>query len=322
MKSSIWTSIALLLALAGTAQAQAPFPNRPITLVVGSAPGGGLDTVGRIFGEALGNELGQPILVVNRPGAGTTMGAESVARSPADGYTLLLASASLFGGDQYLYKTARYEPKDFLPITRVSSAALLLSVNKNSGLTSVADLVAKARQAPGKYNFSTGGAGTIIHVAAVHFMDMAKVQMTHVPYKGGGPSSAALAAGDVHLSFATAASVKPMVAAGKVDVLAVTSATRFPLEPNYPSIAEAGVPGYDIQNFFGIFAPAGVPQAVADRLFAASVKVLNDPDMKQKLALKGENASPSASMAEFREFALREGQRSAALLKQSGAKAD
>ncbi len=318
----ICTGVAMLLALHGAALAQGAFPTRPITLVVGSAPGGGLDTVARVYGEALGNELGQPILVVNRAGAGTTMGAESVARSPADGYTLLLASASLFGGDQYLYKTARYEPKDFLPITRISQAALLLSVNKNSGLTSVADLLAKAKQSPGKYNFSTGGAGTIIHVAAVHFMELAKVQLTHVPYKGGGPSSAALAAGDVHLSFSTAASVKPMVAAGKVDVLAVTSATRFRLEPSYPTIAESGVPGYDISNFFGIFAPANIPPAVAERLYAASVKVLNDPDLKRNLALKGEDAAPSASMAEFREFALREGQRSAALLKQSGAKVD
>lgn len=322
MKHTTWTGIAMMLAFHGAAMAQDAYPTRPITLVSGYTTGGSSDAVARIYGEALGKELGQQVIVLNKPGAGTTIAAESVARAPADGYTLYLGSASLMGGDKALYKAVKYEPKDFIPITRVSVSPLLLSVNKDAGIASVADLVAKAKQNPGKYNFSSGGAGSILHIAGMQFSKLAKIELTHVPYRGGGPSVVALAAGEVHLSFSTAASVKPMIDAGKVVGLAVTTAKPFRLLPDYPTIADSGVPGYDIANWYGVFAPANTPEAVIKRLYTASIKVLNDPDVRQKLALRGEDAVPSASMEEFKEFALREGQLSAALVKQSGAAVD
>jgi tripartite-type tricarboxylate transporter receptor subunit TctC len=320
MNRMIKTVLAITMSAHAAVMAQDAYPARPISLVTGYAPGGSSDAVARIFGEALGKELGQPIVVINKPGAGTTIAADSVARAQADGYTLYLGSASLMGGDKALYKTVKYEPTDFTPITRVSVSPLLLSVSKDSSITSVADLVAKAKQNPGKLYFSSAGSGSIIHIAAVQFTNLAKVDLTHVPYKGGAPSVTALAAGEVHVSFSTAASVKGMIDAGKVVGLAVTTANRSPLLPQYPTIAEAGVEGYDIANWFGVFAPANTPSAVLNLLYTASVKVLKNPDVKQKLSMRGEQALPSASMAEFKEFAMREGQLSATLVKLSGAK--
>ena len=322
MNILIKTSIALALSIHTAAMAaETPYPSRMITLVSGYAPGGSSDTVARIFGEALGKEIGQQVVVLNKPGAGTTIAADFVARAPADGYTLYLGSASLMGGDQQLYKTAKYTPQDFIPITRVSISPLLLSVNKNSGITSVKDLIAKAKKNPGKLNASSAGAGSIIHMAAVHFESMADVQFTHVPYRGGGPSVAALAAGDVDLSFSTAASVKPMIEAGKVVGIAVTTSKPFSLLPNYPTISNSGVSGYDLANWYGIFVPANTPASVVDRIYTASTKILNDPAVKEKLALQGEIAAPSASPSEFQEFAQREGRLSAELVKKSGASA-
>src|SRR5690606_8888141 len=163
------SGIGMMLAFSLNALADGAYPTRVVTLVSGYAPGGSSDAVARVFGEALGKELGQQVIVVNKPGAGTTIAADSVARAPADGYTLYLGSASLLGGDKALYPTVKYEPKDFIPITKVSVSPLLLSVNKDSGITSVTDLIAKAKKNPGKFNFSSAGSGSIIHMGAVHF---------------------------------------------------------------------------------------------------------------------------------------------------------
>lgn len=310
--------IAVLASLGVPAIAQDAYPNRPISLVIGFPPGGAYDTVSRIFGDALSQKLGQPVLIINRPGAATTVAAGSVATAPPDGYTLYIGPASLFGGDKALYKSVSYEPKDFIPITRISASPLLLCVSKDSGITSVADLVSAGRKDPGKLFVGSGGSGSITHIAALQFQNLANVKFTHVPYKGGAQYVVALVAGDIQVAFATIASVQGMVDTGKAVGLAVTTPNRSPLQPKYPSIAEAGVPGYRFTNWLGLFAPANTPAAITNRLFIASVEVLRDPEVKQRLFKRGEEALPSVSMAEFKEFALREGAEYASFIKQSG----
>lgn len=312
----------LASALAGPALAADAFPSKPIRLVIGFPAGGGADNVARLYGDALSKELGQPVIVDNKPGAGTTIAAETVAKAPADGYTLYIAGASLMGGDKVLYKNIRYEPTDFAPITRLTVSPLLLAANKASGISSVADLVAKARQHPGTLNYSSSGNGVITHLAGVQFTRLADVQLTHVPYKGGAPSAQAVASGDAQLTFATPASVQAMIDTGKVIGIAVTSARRSTVLPNYPTIAEAGIKGYDVTNWYGLFAPAQTPPAVIEKLFAASAKALAKPELRARLAGRGEEVSPSASPAEFRQFAQREGKTVADLTLSSGAKID
>lgn len=309
-------------ALAGPTLAADAYPSRPIRLVIGFPAGGGADNVARMYGDALSKELGQPVIVDNKPGAGTTIAAETVAKAPADGYTLYIATASVMGGDKVLYKNIRYEPADFAPITRLTVSPLLLAANKASGIGSVADLVAKARKHPGALNYSSSGNGVITHLAGVQFTKLADVQLTHVPYKGGAPSAQAVAAGDAQLTFATPASVQAVIDTGKVIGIAVTSARRSPVLPNYPTIAEAGIKGYDVTNWYGLFAPAQTPPAVIDKLFAASARALAKPDLRARLASRGEEASPSASPAEFRQFAQREGKTVTDLTLSSGARID
>ncbi|WP_059411517.1 Bug family tripartite tricarboxylate transporter substrate binding protein [Cupriavidus basilensis] len=309
-------------ALAGPALASDSFPSRPVRLVIGFPAGGGADNVARLYGDALSKELGQPVIIDNKPGAGTTIAAETVAKAPPDGYTLYIATASVMGGDKVLYKNIHYEPADFAPITRLTVSPLLLAANKAAGINSVADLVARARQQPGSLNYSSSGNGVITHLAGVQFAKLADVRLTHVPYKGGAPSAQAVAAGDAQLTFATPASVQAVIDTGKVVGIAVTSATRSPVLPNYPTIAEAGIKGYDITNWYGLFAPAQTPPAVIDKLFAASARALARPDLRARLASRGEEVSPSASPAEFRQFALREGKTVTELTLSSGARID
>lgn len=323
------TRFALLVAVAaGTlisapvAWAQDAFPNKPIRLVIGFPPGGAADTIARIYGEGLAKELKQPVIVDNRPGAGTTIAADYVAKSPADGYTLYIGGASLMGGDNALYKNLRYTPADFTPVTQLTTAPLLLVAGKNSGIKSTGELLQKARQSPGALNYSSSGNGVVTHLAAVHFARLANVSMTHVPYKGGAQSGQAVAAGDAQLSFATPASVQPLIDAGKLLPIAVTSARRSAVMPNYPTIAESGVPGYELNNWYGLFVAKGTPPALVQQLFAASARVLREPSIQKQLAGRGEEAAPSASPDAFKTFAAREGKLDVELIAQSGAKID
>ncbi|CAG2140991.1 Tripartite tricarboxylate transporter family receptor [compost metagenome] len=307
---------------ANSAIAQEPYPSKPIRLVIGFPPGGAADTIARIYGEALSKELKQPVVVDNRPGAGTTIAADYVAKSPADGYTLYIGGASLMGGDNALYKNLRYTPADFVPVTQLTTAPLLLVAGKNSGIKSTGELLQRARQAPGGLNYSSSGNGVITHLAAVHFAKMAGISMTHVPYKGGAQSGQAVAAGDAQLSFATPASVQPLIDAGKLNPLAVTSAKRSTVMPNYPTIAEAGVPGYELSNWYGLFVTKGTAPAIVQHLFTASAKVLREQSVQKQLAGRGEEAAPSASPDSFKVFAAQEGKLNVDLIAQSGAKID
>ncbi|MCY1214437.1 Tripartite tricarboxylate transporter family receptor [compost metagenome] len=309
-------------ALSAHASPQLNYPTKPIRLVIGFPAGGGADNTARLYGDALSRELGQPVIVDNKPGAGTTIAAEAVAKAPADGYTLYIATASLMGGDKVLYKNIRYDPSDFAPITRLVAAPMILAVNKDTGIRSVADLVAQAKAHPGALNYSSSGNGVITHLAGVYFTKLAGVQMTHVPFKGGAPSAQAVAAGDVQLTFGTAPSVKPMIDAGKVIGVAVTSAQRSPANPQLPTIAEGGVKGYDLSAWYGLFAPAKTPPEIIDKLFAATAKVMANPELKKKFLAQGDEVSVSSSVAEFREYAAREGKIGVELAISSGAKID
>ena len=296
------------------------YPARPITLVVGFPAGGGADTVARIVSDKLAKILGQPIIIDNKPGAGTTIASDQVARAAPDGYTLLLGSANLYGSDKLLYKAVKYDgARSFVPISRWSSAPMLLAVNKDVSAKTVQALIAEARQNPGKLAYSSSGTGVVTHLAGLSFEKAAGVTMLHVPYKGGAPSIQAVAAGDVQLTFGTPPSVLPMAQGQKLRVLAVTSGQRSPLFPDVPSVAEAGVKGYDYTFWFGLFAPAGLPPEMAQKLFDASVAALNDPDVKARLEKSGNESAPSKSLAEFRTWALAEGVKSKELTERSGA---
>ena len=310
---------ASLVTVCGTAMAQA-YPSRPITLVVGFPPGGGADTVARIVAEPMGRILGQPIIVENKPGAGTTLASDQVARAPADGYTLLLGSANLYGSDQLLYKSARYDGvKSFTPISRLSSAPMLLAVKQDLPAKSVKELVAQAKRAPGKLTYSSSGVGVITHLAGLSFTQATDVDMLHVPYKGGAPSLQAVAAGDVDMTFGTPPSVLPLAQAGKLRVLASTGAQRSLLFPDLPGMKESGVDKFDFTFWFGLFGPAGMPPELAQKLFDASAEALKDPEVRARLEKQGNQAAPSASIDEFRTWALKQGAESKELTKRSGA---
>ncbi len=310
---------AVVAAGCGLAAAQS-YPARPITLVVGFPPGGGADAVARIVSERLGKALGQPVVVDNKPGAGTTLASDIVARAPADGYTLLLGSANLYGSDQLLYKSAKYDgAKHFTPISRWSSAPMLLAVRQNFPESSVRGLVNMARSSPGKLSYSSSGAGVITHLAGLSFAQATGTQMLHVPFKGGAPSIQAVGAGDVDMTFGTPPSVLPMAQSGKLRVLAVTTAERSPLFPDLPGMKESGVDGYDFTFWFGLFGPAGLAAEVTQKLFDASVQTLSDPEVKARLEKQGNLAAPSASLQEFQAWALKEGRDSKALTERSGA---
>jgi tripartite-type tricarboxylate transporter receptor subunit TctC len=305
-----------------SALANPGYPQKPIRLVVGFPPGGGADNVARIYAEGLSRVLGQQVIVDNRPGAGTTIAADYVAKSAPDGYTLYLGSASLMGGDQALYKSLKYGPQDFSPVIQLTVSPLLLAVSKKSGITSVAALVQKASASPNAINYASSGNGVITHLAGVEFSRLAGVKMTHVPYKGGAPATQAVASGDADVIFATASSVQPMIDAGRVVPLAVTTEKRFSLLPSYPSVAESGVKGFNVSVWYGVFVPRSVPQDIQDKLFAASQQVMRDPTIKSRLASRGEEAAPSKSQAEFKAFAAAEGKVAEALVLRSGATVD
>lgn len=308
-----------LLALCTGALAQG-YPSKPITLVVGFPPGGGADTVARLVSDKMGRILGQPIIIDNRAGAGTTIGSDLVAKAPADGYTLLLGSANLYGSDQLLYKSVKYDgARSFTPISRWSSAPLLLAVNKDFSAQSVNDVIRLARQSPGKLTYASSGSGVITHLAGLSFTQATGIDMLHVPFKGGAPAIQAVAAGDVQMTFGTPPSILPLVQAGKLRILAATTAQRSALFPNSPGMADAGVKGYDFTFWFGLFGPAGLPADISKKLFDASVEALKDPEVKARLEKSGNEAAPSASIEAFREWALAEGRISKGLTQQSGA---
>ncbi|MBP0621479.1 Bug family tripartite tricarboxylate transporter substrate binding protein [Cupriavidus consociatus] len=313
-------AVAALAALPGIATAQ-DYPSRPIRLLVGYTPAGAADYVARMFGEALSKELGQTVLVDNKPGAGSTLASAALAQAAPDGYTLGLATATLYGIDQQLYK-ARYKATDFTPITRLTVSPLILAVNKNLNIADVKGLVARAKAQPGKFNYSSSGIGGSPHIAGLQFEKATGVHMTHVPYKGGAPALQAVAAGEVELSFGTASSVLPMGTQGIVKMIGVTTSQPSAVAPGLPALAQAGLPGFEFTFWFGLYGPAGLPAEIRDKLFAAASKVMADPQLRAKLASNGSEVSTSASPAEFGKWAGVDGKSALERIAQAGVKLD
>jgi tripartite-type tricarboxylate transporter receptor subunit TctC len=317
-------SLALALAVAFTAfdaGAQA-YPAKPVRLVVGFAPGGAADTVARALSEPLGRILGQPIVVENRPGAGSSIAAENVAKSPADGYSVLIASPSSISVNPAINSKLTYKPSDLSPVTKVSSSPLVIVVNPATGINSVRDLVAAAKKDPGKLNYATSGVGSAPHFGAAHFSAVAGVQMVHVPFKGGSPAITSVVAGDTQLSFATPPSVLGMVKANRLKALAVTSRERSQLMPEIPGMAEAGLPDYAMAFWYGLFVPTGTPAEIVKKLYAATVEAAQKPEFKAALAREGTEVALSASPEEFAAFLVEDAKFWVKLAKDSGATAD
>jgi tripartite-type tricarboxylate transporter receptor subunit TctC len=312
-----------LLTLASSMEAGAQsYPARPIKLVVGFAPGGAADFVSRAIAEPLSRPLGQSIVIENRAGAGSSIAAEYVAKnSAADGYTILIASPSSILVNPIISPKAGFDPRrDLAPITKVSSSPLVVAVNPGVGANTLRELIEIARKQPGKLNYATSGNGAAPHLAAVLFMRLANVEMVHVPYKGGGPAVQSVLAGDTQLSFATPPSVLPLVQAGRLKALAVTSRNRTPLVPGVPGMAEAGLPDYEISFWYGFFAPAGTPEEILRKLFVATSQVLQLPRINETLAKEGTEAVGSKSPEEFAAFIAEDSKLWARLVKDSGAK--
>jgi tripartite-type tricarboxylate transporter receptor subunit TctC len=314
----------LALALVGgatsTALAQS-YPNKPIRVMVGFPPGGVADVLARIIGPKLSENVGQPVVVENRAGAGSNIAAETVAKSPPDGYTLFVYS-TVNAVNVSLFTKLAYDPvKDFAPVSLIASMANILVVNPSVPASSVQELIALAKAQPGKLNFGSAGNGTTQHLSGQVFKSMAGIEISHVPYKGSVPAMTAVLAGEIPMMFNVMSTVLPQMKGGKVRALAVTSAKRSALVPDLPTMAEAGLPGFDYVSYFGVLAPAGTPREVVARLNAEIVKLLETPDMKARLAEVG--AEPLSSTPErFGAFIQEEIRKSAVVVKESGAKAD
>ena len=298
------------------------YPTRPVRFVLGFAPGGASDTMARTVGTRLSEGLGQPVVIDNRAGAGGNIAAEIVARSAPDGYTMLLGNNGILAVNVSLYPKLAFDPvKDFAPVVLVASQPNILVVNPSVPAHSVKDLVALAKSKPGQLNYASPGAGTTGHLAGELFKRMAGVSYTIVPFKGGGPSALAMLSGETQFTFATALSVQGHIKSGKLRALAVTTAKRSASFPDLPTVAEAGVPGFDAITWHGVVVPARTPQAVITRLNSEFNKVLQTADMRERLLTLGSEVI-GGEPKQLTEYMRVEIPRWAKVIKESGARAD
>jgi tripartite-type tricarboxylate transporter receptor subunit TctC len=310
-----------LIAHPAAAQSAADYPNRAVTLVVPFAPGGPTDVIGRLVAAKLGERLGKPVVVLNKPGAGGNTGSASVATAAPDGYTLLLGTVSTHGINPSLYKNMPYDhKKDFVAISQVSLVPNLLVVNPNLPVRTVPELIAYLKQNPGKVFYATPGSGTSIHLASELFKMMTGTDMTHVPYKGSGPAMIDVIGGQVQLMFDNTVSAWPHVHAGKVRALAVSTPVRLKTAPDLPAIAEF-LPGFSASAWHGVFAPAGTPRAITDKLSVEIQTFMKDPVVVEQLA-KLDTIAVSGTPAEFVRFIAEETDRWAAVVKKLDLKVD
>jgi len=261
------------------------YPAKPIRLIVPYPPGGGTDFFARLVGAKMSEHIGQPIVVENRPGAATIIGAEAAARATPDGYTVLLADSTTLAVNPSLYKKLPYDPqKDFLPISLTARFAMLLVVNPSlTRAGSVKEFIAEAKRDPGKINFASVGAGTTHHLAMELFKQQTSISLNHIPYKGAAPAVQDLVGGQVPVMFLDLAAGGPQIRAGRIKALAVASARRISALPDVPTVAESGVPGFEAWAWQGLVVPAGTPQEVMARLRAEYSKAVGDPAVRQKL---------------------------------------
>jgi len=302
----------VLLVVSQNALSQA-YPFKPVRLVVGLAPGGATDIMARTIAPALSEELGQPVVVDNRPGAAGSIGAALVAKAPADGYTLFLASSS-FTSNAVLQANGSYDPlQDFAPITNIASAPFLLVTRVSLPAKTVAELLDYARAHPGKLNFASSGVGSTAHLTGELLKRSAGIDMTHIVYRGAGPALADVLGGQVDLMFASIVSSLPHAKSGKLRALAVTSATRSAVVPEFPTVAEAGVPGFETIGYFGLLAPANTPSAIVNTVHAAVQRAIRRRDFVERVAADG--AEPDGcTPAELRALLERDMRKTAEVL--------
>ncbi|RDD94977.1 tripartite tricarboxylate transporter substrate binding protein [Acidovorax sp. BoFeN1] len=317
-----------LLALAGlgiTAHAQAAaadWPNKPIRWVVPFPPGGAMDAIARTLGEKAAKSLGQPFVIENKPGAGGNIGADFVAKQPGDGDTMMITSIGM-ATNKPLYGKLNYDPvKDFAPVSLLAVVPNVLVTNATQpDVKTARDVIAAARKAPGKLTYASAGNGTSIHLAGEVFTSLAQVEMLHIPYKGSGPAVSDLLGGQVNYMFDSITSARPHIESGKLRALGVTTAKRSSTLPNVPTLAEAGVPGYEVSPWFAVFMPAATPKAIVSKLNKALLDAMKDPEVAKRFETIG--AEPVGSTPdELAQHLARESERWTQLITERGIKLD
>ncbi|PZU36614.1 MAG: LacI family transcriptional regulator [Acidovorax sp.] len=298
------------------------FPTKPITIIVPFSAGGTTDILARIVGQGLTTELGQSVVVDNKPGAGGNIGGSLAAKAAADGYTLFMGTVGTHAINQSLYKKMPFDPvKDFAPLSRVATVPNLLVAHPSQPFKTVKEMIAYAKANPGKITFGSPGSGASPHVSGELFKSMTGTDLLHIPYKGSAPAMTDLLGGQTSVMFDNMPSAIQHVRSGKLRPIAVTTAKRSPELPDVPTIAEAGVPGYEATSWFGMFAPAGTPKPVLDKLHAALIKVLNQADVKKKIAEQGGDVV-AETPEQFAAFIKAESVKWGKVVKESGATAD
>ena len=314
--------IAFLLALfAGAAAAQGNYPAKPIRLIVGYTPGGATDIVARLLATKLQEALGQTVIVENKPGAGSNIASELVAKSAPDGYTLLVGSIAN-ATNMVVYKNLGYDTlRDFAPVTQLMSAPSVLAVHPSFPAKNLQELIALAKRDPGKYTFASSGSGGPPHLAGEMLKLRAGIDLIHVPYKGAAPALSDLLGGQVQMAFQTALSAVPHLQSGQLRAVAVAANKRLAQLPNVPTMAEAGLPDFEVSSWNGLFAPAKTPPEIVARLHAEAVKALTAPDLREKLNAQGAEAVGSTP-EEFRAYIRAEIEKWGKVVRASGARVD
>ena len=318
----LFLAAAALAGIAGTASAQSAYPNKPLRFIVPFAAGGPTDVLARVIGQKLGESLGQPVVVENRPGAGGNIASDYVAKAPPDGYTLILGTVGTHAINASLYSKLPFDTaRDFAPIALVASATIVMVVHQSVPAATVKEFVALAKSRPHPFSMASPGSGTPQHLAGELFKTVTAVDMVHIPYKGAAPALNDILGGQVSVGFVSLPAALPHVKAGKLRALGVTAAKRSVVAPDVPTIAESGAPGYEVENWYGVLAPAGTPREIVNRLNAEIIKLLHAKDVKELLNNQGFEVLQSTP-DQFAAFSKTEFEKWAKLVKLSGATAD
>lgn len=310
--------LTLLLVTATHAQ---EYPNRPVRLVVASAPGGGTEAIARIVGAKLGESLGQQFVVDMRPGAAGIIGTETVARATPDGHTLLMGFIASLVLTPALVKAPYHPIRDFTPVSLIASAQYMLTINPSVPARTLKEFVAYAKANPGRINYSSGGVGTPVHLSAELFKSMAGVNLVHIPYKGGGPAAAAVLSGEAQVIFGSVTATLPQIKAGKLVALGTTGLKRSAAAPEYATIAEQGYPGFEVTSWYGIVGPARIPAQIVAKLNGAIVHALREPVVRDQMARQGLDPIGSTA-AEFAAHLKRETAKWTRVIREAGIKSE
>ncbi len=322
-RSHIGLAVAAVLALAPVAHAQ-DYPSKPIKILVGFAPGGGTDVTTRVLAPRLSERLGQTVIVENRPGAAGNIATEAAVRAAPDGYTLLMGTIAALAVNPSLYGNLPFDPqKDLTPISLAVSLPNIIVTHPSLPVKTLPELIAHSKAKPGTLNYSTSGSGSAGHLAGELFKQLTQTDFAHIPYKGGAPAMTDLVAGQVNMSFAAATGAIPQIKAGKINALAVTTLKRSATLPDVPTVEEAaGLKGYESNNWYGLVGPANLPRPIVEKLHAAMVATLNEPEIKAKLLAQGLDASPSPTPEAFGAYIKKETETWSKVVKSTGAKVE